>query len=158
MMKIVVVLLCLLVVGCSSDLDTIKDQSKTTIQDIPQVNRLQWEPRTVPAKPSITLKDVDDQRVAVLNKQGMEDLYVLYKSDKETVAERNKLIDVLNATIDERNKLLDLAKSEELRSNGLSKDLATERENRIKDQEQANRQLWITRIGAGVLLGVGLAF
>ena len=158
MTRLLIAMLCLLVVGCSSDLDQIKDQQKTTIQDIPQVNKLTWEPRTVPAKPAVTIQEVDDERVAVLKRQGMEDLYQLYKSDKETVEERNKLIDVLNATIDERNKLLDLAKSEELRSNGLSQDLATERQNRIKDQEQAARELWLTRIGAGVLLGVGLVF
>lgn len=157
-MRILIVLLCLFVAGCSSDLSQLKAEPKATIQSIPQVNKLVWEKREVPAKPQVVLQDVDGERVAVLKRQGMEDLYQLYKSDKETVAERNKLIDVLNATIDERNKLLELAQSEELRSNGLSKDLQTERENRIRDQEQANRELWLTRIGAGVLLGVGMVF
>lgn len=157
-MRTVIVVLCLFLAGCSSDLSQIKAQPKTTIQDIPVVNRLVWEKREVPAKPEVTLQDVDGERVAVLKRQGMSDLYTLYKSDKETVGERNKLIDVLNATVDERNKLLELAQSEELRSNGLAKDLQTERENRIRDQEQANRELWFTRIGAGVLLGVGLVF
>lgn len=157
-MRILMVLLCLLLAGCGSDLSQIKAQPKTTIQGIPEINKLEWEKREVPAKPQVTIQQVDDERVAVLKRQGMEDLYQLYKSDKETVDERNKLIDVLNATIDERNKLLDLAKSEELRSNGLAQDLETERQNRIKDQEQANREIWFTRIGAGVLLGVGLVF
>lgn len=158
MTRLLVILLCLFVSGCSSNLDKIKDQQKTTIQDVPQVNKLVWEKRVVPTKPAVTIQEIDSERVAVLKKKSMEDLYVLYKSDKETVDERNKLIDVLNATIDERNKLLDLAKSEELRSNGLSKDLATERDNRIKDQESANREIWFTRIGAGVLLGLSIVF
>ena len=157
-MRILIAVLCLFLAGCSSDLSQLKAQPKTTIQDIPQINKLVWEKREVPAKPEVTLQDVDGQRVAVLKTKGMSDLYALYKSDKETVAERNKLIDVLNATVDERNKLLGVAQAEELRSNGLAQDLQTERENRIRDQEQANRELWFTRIGAGVLLGVGLVF
>ncbi|AQT28549.1 putative membrane protein [Erwinia phage vB_EamM_Yoloswag] len=158
-MRTIVVLMCLLLLtACSSNLEQRPAQTKATIQAIPQVTKLTWEARTVPAKPAVEIKEVDTERVAVLDKQGMIDLYNLYKSDKETVDERNKLIDVLNATIDERNKLLDVAKSEELRSNGLAQDLETERKNRIADQEQANRELWFTRIGAGVLLGVGLVF
>lgn len=151
--------LCLFVVGCSQQpIQQLPVHTQTTIQDIPRVNSIKVEARSVPEKPKVSIQTVENQRVAVLDKKGMIDLYNLYSSSKSTVDERNKLVDALNVTIDERNKLLDLAKDEEIRANGLSKDLAAERQNRIDDQKQADRQLWITRISAGLLLGAGLVF
>lgn len=153
-MKIITLLLCLLVCGCSS-LSSIDAQKKTTMQDIQQINRVEWEKESVPAKPSVTQKVVDDKKVAVLDNKGMVDLINLYKAGKERTEERNKLLDVLNLTIDERNKLLRLAQAEEVRANGLSDDLAAERKARIEDQKSADFQLWLTRIAAAI--GIGLA-
>lgn len=153
-MKIITLFLCLLVCGCSS-LSSIDAQKKTTMQDIQQINRVEWEKEAVPAKPQVVVKVVDDKKVAVLDNKGMVDLINLYKAGKERTEERNKLLDVLNLTIDERNKLLRLAQAEEVRANGLSDDLAAERKARIEDQKSADFQLWLTRIAAAI--GIGLA-
>lgn len=153
-MKIITLLLCLLVCGCSS-LSSIDAQKKTTMQDIQQINRVEWEKESVPAKPQVVVKVVDDKKVAVLDNKGMVDLINLYESGKTRTEERNKLLDVLNLTIDERNKLLRLAQAEEVRANGLSDDLAAERKARIEDQKSADFQLWLTRIAAAI--GIGLA-
>lgn len=153
-MKIITLLLCLLVTGCSS-LSSIDAQKKTTMQDIQQINRVEWEKEAVPAKPQVVVKVVDDKKVAVLDNKGMVDLINLYESGKTRTEERNKLLDVLNLTIDERNKLLRLAQAEEVRANGLSDDLAAERKARIEDQKSADFQLWLTRIAAAI--GIGLA-
>lgn len=153
-MKIIVLLLSLMLVGCSS-LSGIDAQKKTSMQDIQMINKVQWEHATVPQKPKVVVKQVDDQKVAVLDKKGMVDLIGLYNSAKDRTAETNKLLDVLNLTIDERNKLLRLAQAEEQRANGLSEDLAQERAARIEDQKEADRQLWLTRIVAAI--GIGLA-
>lgn len=153
-MKIITLLLCLLVTGCSS-LSNIDATKKTTMQDIQQINKVEWEKEAVPAKPAVVLKVVDDKKVAVLDNKGMVDLINLYKAGKERTEERNKLLDVLNLTIDERNKLLRLAQAEEVRANGLSDDLAAERKARIEDQKSADFQLWLTRIAAAI--GIGLA-
>lgn len=153
-MKIITLLLCLLVTGCSS-LSGIEPIKKTTMQDIQQINRVEWEKEAVPAKPQVVVKVVDDKKVAVLDNKGMVDLINLYESGKTLTEERNKLLDVLNLTIDERNKLLRLAQAEEVRANGLSDDLAAERKARIEDQKSADFQLWLTRIAAAI--GIGLA-
>ncbi|QZE56611.1 lipoprotein [Erwinia phage pEa_SNUABM_32] len=153
-MKIITLLLCLLVCGCSS-LSSIDAQKKTTMQDIQQINHVEWQKESVPAKPSVVVKVVDDKKVAVLDNKGMVDLINLYQAGKERTEERNKLLDVLNLTIDERNKLLRLAQAEEVRANGLSDDLAAERKARIEDQKSADFQLWLTRIAAAI--GIGLA-
>ena len=153
-MKIITLLLCLLVCGCSS-LSSIDAQKKTTMQDIQQINRVEWEKESIPAKPQVVVKVVDDKKVAVLDNKGMVDLINLYESGKTRTEERNKLLDVLNLTIDERNKLLRLAQAEEVRANGLSDDLAAERKARIEDQKSADFQLWLTRIAAAI--GIGLA-
>lgn len=153
-MKIITLLLCLLVTGCSS-LSNIDATKKTTMQDIQQINKVEWEKEPTPAKPKVVLKEVDGKKVAVLDNKGMVDLINLYKAGKERTEERNKLLDVLNLTIDERNKLLRLAQAEEVRANGLSDDLVAERKARIEDQKSANFQLWLTRIAAAI--GIGLA-
>lgn len=153
-MRIITLLLCLLVTGCSS-LSNIEPQRKTTMQDVQQINKVEWEPEAVPAKPQIVLKEIDDKKLATLDNKGMVDLINLYKSAKDRTEERNKLIDVLNLTIDERNKLLRLAQAEEQRANGLSEDLVAERKARIEDQKRADLQLWLTRIAAAI--GIGLA-
>ena len=153
-MKIITLLLCLLVVGCSS-LSKIDAQPKTTMQDVQQINKVVWSKEEVPAKPTVHLKTIDERKVAVLDNKGMVDLINLYKAGKERTEERNKLLDVLNLTIDERNKLLRLAQAEEQRANGLSQDLAAERAARIEDQKRADFQLWMTRIAAAI--GIGLA-
>ncbi|QZE59317.1 lipoprotein [Erwinia phage pEa_SNUABM_2] len=153
-MRIITLLLLFLVSGCSS-LSGISEQHKTTMQDIQQINRVEWTPEKVPAKPTVKIKVIDEQKVAVLDKKGMVDLINLYKAGEDRTEERNKLIDVLNLTIDERNKLLRLAQAEEVRANGLSEDLVAERKARIEDQKAADLQLWITRIAAAI--GIGLA-
>ena len=153
-MKIITLLLCLLVTGCSSS-SGIEPTKKTTMQDIQQINRVEWEKEAVSAKPQVVVKVVDDKKVAVLDNKGMVDLINLYESGKTRTEERNKLLDVLNLTIDERNKLLRLAQAEEVRANGLSDDLAAERKARIEDQKSADFQLWLTRIAAAI--GIGLA-
>lgn len=153
-MKIITLLLCLLVTGCSS-LSGIDAAKKTTMQDIQQINKVGWEKEAVPAKPTVTIKVVEDKKVAVLDNKGMVDLINLYQAGKDRTEERNKLLDVLNLTIDERNKLLRLAQAEEVRANGLSDDLAAERKARIEDQKSADFQLWLTRIAAAI--GIGLA-
>ena len=153
-MKIIALLLCLLVCGCSN-LKGIDAKSKTTMQDIQQVNRVQWTDEEVPVKPTLIIKEVNDQKLATLDRKGMVELINLYQASKERTEERNKLLDVLNLTIDERNKLLRLAQAEEQRANGLSHDLAAERAARIEDQKQADFQLWMTRIAAAI--GIGLA-
>lgn len=153
-MRIITLLLCLLVTGCSS-LSNIEPQRKTTMQDVQQINKVEWSPEAVPAKPQIVLKEIDDKKLATLDNKGMVDLINLYKSAKDRTEERNKLIDVLNLTIDERNKLLRLAQAEEQRANGLSEDLVAERKARIEDQKRADFQLWMTRIAAAI--GIGLA-
>lgn len=153
-MKIIALLLCLLVCGCSN-LNGIDAKPKTTMQDIQQVNRVQWTDEEVPAKPTLIIKEVNDQKLVTLDKKGMVELINLYQAGKERTEERNKLLDVLNLTIDERNKLLRLAQAEEQRANGLSQDLAAERAARIEDQKQADLQLWMTRIAAAI--GIGLA-
>lgn len=154
-MRIITLLLCLLVCGCTSSLNKIDAQPKTTMQDIQQINKVQWSKEDVPAKPKVVVKEVDNQKVAVLDRKGMVDLINLYQAGKERTDERNKLIDVLNLTIDERNKLLRLAQAEEVRANGLSEDLAAERAARIEDQKSADFQLWLTRFVAAI--GIGLA-
>lgn len=154
-MKIITLLLCLLVCGCSS-LSSIDAQKKTIMQDIQQINRVEWEKESVPAKPQVVVKVVDDKKVAVLDNKGMVDLINLYESGKTRTEERNKLLDVLNLTIDERNKLLRLAQAEEVRANGLSDDLAAERKARIEDQKSADFQLWLTRIAAAIGIGLSL--
>lgn len=153
-MKIITLLLCLLVTGCSS-LSNIDATQKTTMQDIQQINKVEWEKEPTPAKPSVTQKTVDGKKAAVLDNKGMVDLINLYRAGKERTEERNKLLDVLNLTIDERNKLLRLAQAEEVRANGLSDDLVAERKARIEDQKSADFQLWLTRIAAAI--GIGLA-
>lgn len=153
-MKIITLLLCLLVTGCSS-LSGIDATKKTTMQDIQQINKVEWEKEAVPAKPNVTIKVVEDKKVAVLYNKGMVDLINLYQAGKDRTEERNKLLDVLNLTIDERNKLLRLAQAEEVRANGLSDDLSAERKARIEDQKSADFQLWLTRIAAAI--GIGLA-
>ncbi|QYW03039.1 hypothetical protein pEaSNUABM13_00080 [Erwinia phage pEa_SNUABM_13] len=154
-MKTIIVLLCLILCGCSSNLSNIDAQKKTTMQDVQQINKVQWESEKVPAKPQIVLKQVDDQKLATLDKKGMVDLINLYKAGKDRTEERNKLLETLNLTIDERNKLLRLAQAEEVRANGYSEDLAAERKARIEDQKSANMQIWFTRIVAAI--GIGLA-
>ncbi|QYW03380.1 hypothetical protein pEaSNUABM34_00078 [Erwinia phage pEa_SNUABM_34] len=154
-MKTIIVLLCLILCGCSSNLSNIDAQKKTTMQDVQQINKVQWEAEKVPAKPQIVLKQVDDQKLATLDKKGMVDLINLYKAGKDRTEERNKLLETLNLTIDERNKLLRLAQAEEVRANGYSEDLAAERKARIEDQKSANMQIWFTRIVAAI--GIGLA-
>ncbi|QZE58634.1 hypothetical protein pEaSNUABM28_00077 [Erwinia phage pEa_SNUABM_28] len=153
-MRIITLLLLLLVSGCSS-LSGISEQKKTTMQDIQQINHVEWTPEKVPAKPAVKIKVIDERKVAVLDNKGMVDLINLYKAGQDRTEERNKLIDVLNLTIDERNKLLRLAQAEEVRANGLSEDLVAERKARIEDQKAANFQLWMTRIAAAI--GIGLA-
>ncbi|QYW04404.1 hypothetical protein pEaSNUABM14_00079 [Erwinia phage pEa_SNUABM_14] len=154
-MKTIIMLLCLILCGCSSNLSNIDAQKKTTMQDVQQINKVQWEAEKVPAKPQIVLKQVDDQKLATLDKKGMVDLINLYKAGKDRTEERNKLLETLNLTIDERNKLLRLAQAEEVRANGYSEDLAAERKARIEDQKSANMQIWFTRIVAAI--GIGLA-
>lgn len=153
-MKIITLFLCLLATGCSS-LSNIDAAKKTTMQDIQQINKVEWEKESTPAKPSVIQKTVDGKKAAVLDNKGMVDLINLYRAGKERTEERNKLLDVLNLTIDERNKLLRLAQAEEVRANGLSDDLAAERKARIEDQKSADFQLWLTRIAAAI--GIGLA-
>lgn len=154
-MRKIILLLAFVLVGCSG-LDRIPEQPKTSIQSIPRVESLTWEKAVVPAKPEITVKVVEDRKVAVLDNKGMADLIRLYSSAKERTGEVNSLIDVLNRTIDERNKLLDLAKAEELRSNGLAKDLSAEREARINEQKAADLQITITRVIALIAIGFAL--
>lgn len=153
-MKIIVLVLSLFLVGCSG-LSNIDAQKKTTMQDVQQINKVEWEKEPVPAKPTVAVKEIDKQKVAVLDKKGMVDLITLYQSAKDRTEERNKLLDVLNLTVDERNKLLRLAQAEEVRANGLSEDLVAERKARIEDQKSADFQLWLTRIAAAI--GIGLA-
>ncbi|ARW58715.1 lipoprotein [Erwinia phage vB_EamM_Y3] len=153
-MKIIVLVLSLFLVGCSG-LSNIDAQKKTTMQDVQQINKVEWDKEPVPAKPTVTVKEIDKQKVAVLDKKGMVDLITLYQSAKDRTEERNKLLDVLNLTVDERNKLLRLAQAEEVRANGLSEDLVAERKARIEDQKSADFQLWLTRIAAAI--GIGLA-
>lgn len=155
-MKKLILLFAFLLVGCGSDLASIKDNQKTTLQDVPRVESLTWEKVEVPAKPEITVRTLEDKKYATLDNKGMADLIKLYSGAKNRTDEVNQLIVVLNKTIDERNKLLDLAKSEELRSNGLSKDLSAEREARIADQKSANLQLTITRLIALIAVGFAL--
>jgi len=148
---LVVFLLC----GCSN-LSSIQEKETTSIQQIPRVEKLTWDKVTVPDKPAITVKKIDDKKYAVLDNKGMTDLIKLYSNAQNRTAEVNSLVDVLNKTIEERNKLLDLAKAEELRSNGLSKDLSAEREARISDQKSADLQLTITRLIAAIAIGFAL--
>lgn len=154
MNKIIVLFVSIMLCGCSS-LGGIKVQKKTTMQDIQQINKVEWEHAQVPEKPQLTVKEIEGKKVVTLDKKGMVDLINLYQAGKDRTEERNKLLDVLNLTIDERNKLLRLAQAEEGRANGLSQDLAAEREARIEDQKSADFQLWLTRIAAAI--GIGLA-
>lgn len=154
-MRKIILLLAFVLVGCSG-LDRIPEQPKTSIQSIPRVESLTWEKVSVPAKPEITVKVVEDKKVAVLDNKGMADLITLYRSSQKRTDEVNTLIDVLNKTIEERNKLLDLAKAEELRSNGLAKDLSAEREARINEQKAADLQITITRVIALIAIGFAL--
>lgn len=150
----IIVLLCMLLVGCSN-LSSIEAQKKTTMQDVQQINKVEWEKTSPLPKPQIIVKKIDDQKVPTLDKKGMVDLIALYDGGTVSVNERNKLLDVLNLTIDERNKLLRLAQAEEVRANGIAEDLAAERKARIEDQKSAEFQLWLTRIAAAI--GIGLA-
>lgn len=154
-MKKIILLVAFVLVGCSG-LKEIPNQSKASIQQIPRIESLTWEKVVVPAKPEIALKEIGEKKVAVLDNKGMADLIKLYSSAKDRTAEVNSLVDVLNRTIDERNKLLDLAKAEELRSNGLAKDLSAEREARISEQRAADLQLTITRVIALIAVGFAL--
>lgn len=154
-MRKIILLLAFVLVGCNS-LPEIPDSSKTSIQSIPRVESLTWEKVDVPAKPKITLKEIEDKKVAVLDNKGMADLIKLYSSAKDRTSEVNSLVAVLNRTIDERNKLLDLAKAEELRSNALAKDLSAEREARINEQRAADLQITITRVIALIAVGFAL--
>jgi PBP1b-binding outer membrane lipoprotein LpoB len=154
-MRKIILLLAFVLVGCSG-LDRIPEQPKTSIQSIPRVESLTWEKVSVPAKPEITVKVVEDKKVAVLDNKGMADLITLYRSSQKRTDEVNTLVDVLNKTIEERNKLLDLAKAEELRSNGLAKDLSAEREARINEQKAADLQITITRVIALIAIGFAL--
>lgn len=156
-MKQLIIVLCLLLAGCSSDLSNIDAQKKTTMQDVQQINKVQWTAEAVPAKPKIVVKQVDDQKLATLDRKGMVDLINLYQAGKDRTEERNALLETLNLTIDERNKLLRLAQAEEVRANGYSEDLAAERKARIEDQKSANLQLWFTRIAAAVGIGLSLS-
>lgn len=154
-MRKIILLLAFVLAGCSG-LDRIPEQPKTSIQSIPRVESLTWEKVSVPAKPEITVKVVEDKKVAVLDNKGMADLITLYRSSQKRTDEVNTLVDVLNKTIEERNKLLDLAKAEELRSNGLAKDLSAEREARINEQKAADLQITITRVIALIAIGFAL--
>lgn len=154
-MRKIILLLAFVLVGCNS-LPEIPDSSKTSIQSIPRVESLTWEKVDVPAKPKITLKEIEEKKVAVLDNKGMADLIKLYSSAKDRTSEVNSLVAVLNRTIDERNKLLDLAKAEELRSNALAKDLSAEREARINEQKAADLQITITRVIALIAVGFAL--
>jgi len=154
-MRKIILLLAFVLVGCNS-LPEIPDSSKTSIQSIPRVESLTWEKVDVPAKPKITLKEIEEKKVAVLDNKGMADLIKLYSSAKDRTSEVNSLVAVLNRTIDERNKLLDLAKAEELRSNALAKDLSAEREARINEQRAADLQITITRVIALIAVGFAL--
>lgn len=154
-MRKIILLLAFVLAGCSG-LDRIPEQPKTSIQSIPRVESLTWEKVAVPAKPEITVKVVEDKKVAVLDNKGMADLITLYRSSQKRTDEVNTLVDVLNKTIEERNKLLDLAKAEELRSNGLAKDLSAEREARINEQKAADLQITITRVIALIAIGFAL--
>lgn len=154
-MRKIILLLAFVLVGCNS-LPEIPDSSKTSIQQIPRVESLTWEKVEVPAKPQITVKVVEEKKVAVLDNKGMADLIKLYKGAQTRTEEVNSLIAVLNRTIDERNKLLELAKAEELRSNGLAKDLSAEREARIHEQRAADLQITITRVIALIAVGFAL--
>lgn len=155
-MKKIFLLVAFLLVGCGSNLERIPDNSKTAIQQIPRVENLTWEKIEAPVKPEITVRKIDDKKYATLDNKGMADLIKLYSGAKNRTEEVNQLIVVLNRTIDERNKLLDLAKAEELRSNGLAKDLAEEREARIREQKASDLQLTITRLIAMVAIGFAL--
>lgn len=154
-MRLILVLICLALAGCSS-MNEISVPTKATIQQIPVVEKLVWDKAQLPTKPKIEIKVVEEQQVAVLNKQGMQDLIALYSSAKNRTEETNKLVDVLNHTIDERNALLRLAQAEELRSNGLALDLEQERKARIADQKSADLQLTVTRLIAAIAIGFAL--
>lgn len=154
-MKILILLCAFVLCGCSG-LGSIPDQQKTTMQQIPRVERLTWEKVEVPAKPEVTVKVFEGKKLATLDNKGMADLIKLYSAAKNRTDETNQLIVVLNKTIDERNKLLELAQAEELRSNGLAKDLTAEREARIREQKAADLQLTITRLIAIVAVGFAL--
>jgi len=154
-MKILILLCAFVLCGCSG-LGAIPDQQKTTMQQIPRVERLTWDKVEVPAKPEVTVKVFEGKKLATLDNKGMADLIKLYSAAKNRTDETNQLIVVLNKTIDERNKLLELAQAEELRSNGLAKDLTAEREARIREQKAADLQLTITRLIAIVAVGFAL--
>ncbi|AXG67442.1 putative membrane protein [Dickeya phage vB_DsoM_JA33] len=155
-MKKLILLVAFLLVGCGVNLNKIPEQEKTSIQQIPRVENLTWEKVEVPPKPEITVKKFEDKKLATLDNKGMADLIKLYSGAKNRTEEVNSLVVVLNKTIDERNKLLDLAKSEELRSNALAKDLSAEREARIADQKAADLQLTITRLIALIAIGFAI--
>ncbi len=154
-MKKLILLCAFVLCGCSG-LNNIPDQQKTTMQQIPRVEKLTWEKVEVPAKPEVTVKVFEGKKLATLDNKGMADLIKLYSAAKNRTDETNQLIVVLNKTIDERNKLLELAQAEELRSNGLAKDLTAEREARIREQKAADLQLTITRLIAIVAVGFAL--
>ncbi|AXG66797.1 lipoprotein [Dickeya phage vB_DsoM_JA29] len=155
-MKKLILLVAFLLVGCGVNLNKIPEQEKTSIQQIPRVENLTWEKVEVPPKPEITVKVFEGKKLATLDNKGMADLIKLYSGAKNRTEEVNSLVVVLNKTIDERNKLLDLAKSEELRSNALAKDLSAERDARIREQKAADLQLTITRLVALIAIGVAL--
>lgn len=141
--------LFLLLGGCSTEVVThIPQDQIADIKALPQVEARILE---VPDKPQVKLVG----NKVEIDKQGMVDLVNLYKGAKTVTAERNQLVLGLNRVIDERNQLLVAAKLEEVRANGLGKQLDTEIEGRNKDRFWKDLELNITR-AALVLIAVGL--
>ena len=75
----------------------------------------------------------------------MVDLVNLYRDAKTNTNDRNQLIITTNKVIDERNQLLVTAKQEEIRANGLGRQLDEEIQSHRDDNFWNSIELNITR-------------
>ena len=126
-------------VGCASqDPQHIDQTAIASIAPLPSVTTPLAE---TPVKPQVTVVNNHVE----LNKQGMVDLVNLYRDAKTNTNDRNQLIITTNTVIDERNQLLVTAKQEEIRANGLGRQLDEEIQSHRDDNFWNSIELNITR-------------
>lgn len=132
-------LLAILLVGCTSR--THEHLDSTMIANIEPLPSVGATLRETPTKPQVKIVENHVE----LDKQGMVDLVNLYKDAKANTNERNQLVLTVNKVIDERNQLLVTAKQEEIRANGLGRQLDEEIQSHRDDNFWNSIELNITR-------------